>query len=236
MSRLILSLAVLGLAAGCAPSAGPLSVQGIFAPSTGCKLPAATDPMIPGGSLDYSATAANPLVTPAFYVGLILQADVAVAGNGGELNVGGTALEASGRDLPVLDQMVRTYSSAPKLPIKDSTLPLTAIFPGQGTNILTLSFSGVDLLSTGAGSVADAIANSAAGGTYALTVNTDFRGHMSRSGSKISTGFVSFPIELYQSTATCQVPKVPTACLAGGQDGTPACCDPVLGVTPTGCP
>jgi hypothetical protein len=224
MSRLILSLAILGLAAACAPSYGPISVQGFYAPTSSCKTPTSTDPMTASGTFDYSATALAK-VAPVFFVAMILQANVAIAGNGGELDVSGTALDAAGRDVPAIDDMVLSYTSTPKLPIKGTTVPWTAIFPGQGANILTLSASAVDLLSTTpvGQSVADALVNSANAQTFQLEVNLDFRGHMSRSGTTISTGAVSFPIRLYQSTTGACTPIPVTDCVAPGQDGTAGC-------------
>jgi hypothetical protein len=225
MSRLLISTAVLGLAA-CAPESGTITIAGLFDPAAlDCAVPTTTSPMLVAGTLDVVAD------FPTYYAAVYLQADLSIGGTAAEVVVGGTTLETANRDVPIIDQKVLSYTFTPKsVTIKDTTVPLFMPFT-IGGNKLTIAIPAENLIpSFGPNSPSEIIGAVKPGNTI-LGVKLEYRGYMSRSGFRVSTGKVNFPIYLYQANPGCKKFRTLVAgeCVAPGQDGKQACCDTILG-------
>jgi hypothetical protein len=232
MSRLLISTAVLGLAA-CAPESGTITIAGLFDPGAlACAVPTTTSPMLVAGTLDVTTA------IPTYFAAVYLQADLSIGGTAAEVVVAGTTLETANRDVPIIDQKVLSYTATPKtVTIKESVLPLFMPFT-VGGNKLTIAIPAENLVpSFGANSPSATISNAQPVDTI-LGVKLEYRGYMSRSGFRVSTGGVTFPIYLYAEARqqACKVARTLAAgeCVAPGQDGKESCCDNLTGAS--GCP
>ncbi len=209
--------------ASCAENPGPLFIKKFYPMSEECGHPDDLDEVFVGnGRLDVAPGEAE------YWIGIqvaggdrILQAPVVV---------GGRTMEATNRDHPLLNEMVLTYSSKPRLAgFKTARMPVFAAFNETG-EVMMINH----ILSAQAALILDNLPSSSdpADGTD-LTVTVEFRGELSQSHSPITTGPADFPIRVVRSeTANCsKLSKLRSPCTYGGQSfnysvqPTLVCCD-----------
>jgi hypothetical protein len=221
------SLAILCFAlvttSGCTPNPGPIKALNFYDPGggVGCTPPKTSDVFLYQGSLDVAGGA-------EFFVGTIVQNVLAgTAGQAGDLVASnGTILESSGRDAPIIDTIVVSYSSKPKLSgFKEYRIPVHILFDSTGfANLGAFNIIGPD-----AAAALDALQPSSdPADSVILYATLEFNGFMQRQGNRISSGPNVYPIIVHRTNAPCAVyRRAPgSTCTFPGQEGTTGnyCC------------
>jgi hypothetical protein len=187
----------------------------------GCSPPLVTDTALYQGSLDVAAPA-------EFYVGAILanRADSTPA-RSGTLN-GGLTLEGGG-DLSglVIDQVVVTYESKPKLSgFKDHTISIRAPFTTGANGAGQLALGAFNIIGADAAQALDALTPSSdPADVVTLYATIRFQGSYP-GGRRMSTDPAILPIQVRRSVTYCESYRRASSCVAPGQTGdtTQYCC------------
>jgi hypothetical protein len=228
-------LAVGLLVAGCSPG-GTILVSGMLAPDGLCEVPMKQFQMA-GGFLDVSPGSAEFWAIP--------QVSALLVGSGltGDIVVGGTTVQNKNSDRPVIDGLMFTYTSQPKIgKLSAYTIPLAAVVDtSQGSAVVT-SVGPLNIISSQVSSALDAI--DSAGGV--LTVSITAKGHMALSGAQMQSEAVNFPITLVNTRAQtsgaggCSTLRKGYACTYPGQGlsvpdqgaaSSAVCCDGTPGAS-----
>ena len=219
-----IALSLFALLAGCTPNPGPIRLVNFYDPQViGCAVPKPTDQFLYAGELDVAGGA-------EFYLGALVESILnTTAGQSGDLALSnGTILEAAGRDEPIVDSIVVSYASKPKLTgFKDYSIPVhvhfdTTAIPAQA------SLGAFNIMGLDAANALDAMQPSTdPADAVDLTTTIAFTGYMSRQGNRITTGPNTFPIHVTRSTITCPKDfKRAVTCVYPGQikDVANYCC------------
>lgn len=228
MKLKILLCAGLLTCVSCANQTSPLFIENFFPLEPGCLIPEDETLITTWGYLDVAAG------SPQFFIGMQL--------SGGEgiiqppLRVGQAQLEAENRNQPLITEQVITYKLSKRLGAtpKPYVLKQSIVFAEGG------KFRGqAQLISPELGEqLFNGLTPSNTMDDYVdITVELEFKGHLSATKTPFATGVYSYPIRAYRSDAQActngylRFPDPLNACGYVGQQWTqvalppqPACC------------
>lgn len=209
MARFLIAVLATSMLVACAPEEySPVALTDFYRIPADCKFPAADTLSAVQGSLQMASS-----ITPQYQLGFKVVATL--GGRKDDISAGGTILETKGLDRPLLDELLVKYE-APGVSIPEYKTGVYMNFP-EGYAVMAY----FNILSPQAAEVLGG-----SDGTYELKTSFTFSGRMSRSGAKISTGSVTYPIEV-EVTSGCARVGTGYGCVPPGQDAVPACCDGV---------
>lgn len=226
----ILCFAV-GCVSACAPSPGPIEIAGfVEVDPQDCEAPTDLKKLVTNGNLLVNSG------RPAFLVGAgLVGLDGFSAGTISRSD--GRTLDLDKRDNPFIDEVALSYKATPSIgSFKAEVVKVAGAGPGAGTLVIKnnlITQAAADVIAGGmapSDSTADVVT---------LNVTVEYRGHLSRSGTRITSGAALFPIKLRRPTAgECPRAGGPSGnngykfaaaeCGTSGQFAAPTCCDPTM--------
>ncbi len=233
MIRFFVLLALLALAAsGCAPNPGVITITNFSFASTPCAVQAAPMTYAVGGTLDLAGGVAPQV--PRYYTQI--EFNTAMTTQGVQLSNGNPNLENPNRERIVLDNLHVTYTikkggAAAKTLTATDDLPVSGSY--EGTSLKNQMLTNVIGPKGGAALMNEVPAATTspvkAEDIVELRLSVSIEGHLSGSGTHVSSGPAVYPIQAFRSATTCGAngfASVIDQCPFGGQDGSAPRCAP----------
>lgn len=225
------------LSVGCAPAPGPIEINGFFPVTTpDCLAEEGGKLQLSSATIDVNSGRARYLVGVSligldqFAAGAIIRSD-------------GKVLDIDKRDNAFIDELAVSYRATPSIgSFKSEVLKVAG--GGQGASKLMMT---QNIITQSAADVIAGIAPSDnAADVVTLNVTVEYRGRLTRSGTRVSSGQWVFPLKLRRLTKNeCPQPTggpsgykyLINECLTNGQFSSPgaSCCDPASPTTDGEC-
>lgn len=222
MTRTFVVLLAFASLTGCAGEFGPIILDRLYVPSAADACRA-----LPTSEMAWNIRAELEVTSetgkdPAPGLLMAFRLSQSLGGTTSALSAGGTTLQPTGVNEPVLDRLIIQLTAqdgvtalAPK-----RIVPIVARFDDDGLAMV----GWMDVIGTEAGRALQGMT-----GEFEMSVGIEFQGHMSESRSAISTGVVSFPVGV-KNVGACTTVGRGNLCLGAGTDASaPACCDGAVG-------